>query len=440
MKNSSGIFNRTKRLFKNNAIVKHSSILFVTQTIASIIALVITSLQVKSLGMATYGIIAVVAAYATFFDGLLNFQSYNAVIKYGTDALVENNIERLRNYYTIAILQDLITAVIAFLLGHLLLNYASILLNWSQEITKYARIYLIVILFNLVGCANAGLRLNDRFEITGIISIVTNIAKLILTIIFIVFDLHFVYFLLLEIGRIFVSNFLTLFLFMITTKKKYGVFPFKKRIKFDKTFTKFNVYNNLVSTVDTPTGQFVSLIISRYLGLDAVGIYSILSKLGSIITKITLPVSQSMLPEVSLLVSSKKDGKAWNIGKKMFCYVNILGVIAIAGLLILSPLWMGFFMDLSLDNIVYFSLYAYYILFTASVIGIHAFFIAKNYVKANLFISIVCDAIYLVALFISIQFMGLFGVLISLLFQAIVVIIFKIIYYHNKKRKEQYAL
>jgi O-antigen/teichoic acid export membrane protein len=234
-----------------------------------------------------------------------------------------------------------------------------------------------------------------------------------------------------ELVRIFLYNTIVFFISNRINIKKYGKSPYSFHIKFDKEFTTYNIYNNLRTTIDMPTGQVVNLLINKYLGFEAVGIYSILTKLGSVVAKVTSPISQSMLPELSRMIATRKRDIAWKLSEKMFIYINIAGLICTGVLSLFYKIWMPFFMEANIQNNIYFALYLVYLTFTSASVGIHSFFFADNYVKENLYICLGCNAIYLVLLFMTISKYGLYSVILCLLLQAIMVIVCKFLIYNK---------
>lgn len=425
MKN--GAMSKLLRL-KNNNIVRHSVELFFTQGFASAIAMVNTSLMVKGLGMTSVGIVGSIVAYATFFDGLLNFQSYNSVIKYGSEAKVENNTDRLFAYFRMAFYQDAFTAILAALLGVACMGIVSSWLQWSNEVKELALLYLVTIPMNINGSTNGVLRLNDKFTYTGTISIITNALKTVCLVVMMNRGFTVKQYLYVEIGRILLYNITVFIVSNHVNIRKYGKSPYIGRFVFDKEFTKYNIYNNLRTTVDMPTGQVVNLLINKFLGFEAVGVYTVLTKIGSAVSKVTSPISQSMLPEISMMVATGKKKKAWQIGKKLFIYVNAIGLMVTCVLCVAYKMWMPFFMDATMENNIYFGFYVLYLAFTSASAGIHSYFIACNYVKANLYICIICNVLYILLLFLTIQQLELYAVIGSLLGQAMLVILCKLYY------------
>lgn len=415
------VISKIKEKIKGNNILRNTIILFSGQTFASIIGIVNTMLIIKAIGLEGNGIIAVVMSYANIFNGIFNFQSYNAVIKYGSEALEKKSKYKYKQVLKQAFLQDILTAILAFICGYLSIGIVAKIMKWDAQVIFFIKIYLITILLNITGVFSGILRLHDRFIVIAKLNIKVNFGRLLLIILGIIFRLPLTYYVVSEVLLTILSSFILIYNSIRVLKKEECIDFLKVKIGFDKEFTKFNFYNNIVSTIDLPVGQLVTLIINKFVGVTEVGIYSILLKLGSIISKVTEPMGQTLLPELSKLISKDEINKAKQIANKILVYTNILGGIAILALVIISPIWFELFMPLTFKNLTLFITYMIYIAFSSSLIGIHAFFVGMNLVKYNLIIVASVNIIYLILVVILGIKLGLFGVIISLIIQVVMV-------------------
>lgn len=420
------MINKIKNKVMSNNVLKNTLILFSGQSFASVIGIFNTILLIKAVGVDGNGFITLIIAYSNLFNGILNFQSYNAVIKYGTEALEEKLIYKYKQVLKQAFIQDVLTAILAFIFGFLCVEVVSQFMGWSAEIIYYVKVYLITILMNVTGTFTGILRLHDNFLVIATINVKTSIFRLILTTIGLINKFDFGYYVIIEVVLMGTSSLLLLIESYKTLRKVKCEDFLKVKIKFDKEFTKFNFYNNIVSTIDLPVGQLVTFIINKLVGVTEVGIYSILLKLSSLIYKITEPMGQALLPELSKMVAKGMVDKSKNIVKKIFIYTNILGVGAIIVLSILSPVWFRFFMPFTTKNLILFISYMMYTAFTSSVIGIHLFFISMNLVKYNLYIVVIVNIIYLILVVILGMYLGLFGIIMALMIQTLMISIAKI--------------
>ena len=84
-------------------------------------------------------------------------------------------------------------------------------------------------------------------------------------------------------------------------------------------------------------------------------------------------------------------------------------------------------------------MYILFITTTSAVAGIHLLFVCLNLVKYNVPIVIICNAIYLVLLYVlSIKF-RLFGTIIALISQSIMVALIKYIIMKKRIRGSKYV-
>lgn len=416
---------------KENTIVKNTFILFSGQMFASLIGILNSILLIRAIGIEGNGIITLIMSYSAIFNGIFNFQSYNAVIKFGAEALEENSKIKYKQVLKQAFIQDIFTAILAFSTGYICVEFISNFMGWNTEIVFYIKIYLITILINVTGVFTGILRLHDRFIVIAKLNIKVNIFRFILFGLGVISKFSITYYVIVEIILNFISAFILIINSINALRKENCADFFRVKIDFDKEFTKFNFYNNIVSTIDLPVGQLVNFVINKFLGVKELGIYSILLKLGSIVSKITETIGQALLPELSKLIARGKINESKKIVKKIFIYANLLGILVIAILTLFSPVWFKLFMPFTKENIMLFIIYMIYIIFTSSITGVHLFFISMNFVKYNLPIVVIANIIYMVLLMILVKKLGLFGVIIALILQSIIVIVLKSVVIKN---------
>lgn len=410
---------------KNNNIIKNSLIIFTGQGISSVIAFVNTFLLIKAIGVYGNGVLAAVQSYTAIFNGIFNFQSYSAVIKFGAEALEKNDENKFKQYLKQALIQDVITAIVAFIVGYLLIDIIGNFMAWDIQMKIFVRIYLITILFNITGSVTGMLRLKDEFKVIALSGVQITFVKCILLVIAGILNCSFEFYLGIEIVYNIILN-LSLFYYGYKSLKKYNISDFYKvKINFDKEFTKFNFYNNIVSTFDMPTVQFTNLIINKMLGVSALGLYSIFNKFGTIINRVTGPIGQSLLPELSKIVAKDNKKYARNIVYKIVVYTNLIGAIAVIGVIVTQGIWLKYFMPANLQNIISLVFYLAYVVLTSSFISINLFFVSLNLVKYNLPIVIGLNTLYLISVYILVISMGINGIILALLLKEVVQAVIK---------------
>lgn len=414
-----------KNKYFANRLIKNILTLITGNTIVSIIGLLNTILILRAIGIEGNGILAIVVGYVGIFNGLFNFQSYNAMIKFGSDALENKNIYKFKQYIKQAFLQDILTALLAFFIGYISVQYISIFFKWDVNTIKYIKIYLITVLFNITGSIGAFIRLNNDFKVLAKISVITSIIKTIALLIGISLKLNFIYYLWLEVFIIVITNIMSFFASIKYLKALECMDFWKVSIGFDREFTMFNLYNNIVSTIDMPVGELTPLIINKLLGVSEVGMYSVIKKIGTLASKVTDPVSQSLFPELSAMVSKKNINEAYRLVKRIFTYTASIGIIGTIITLLTGKLWINIFIPDTLSNIILVSFYILYITVTSSVSGIHLLFISLNMVRYNLPIVFSCNLLYLILLYVLALSWGLMGVIVALILQATLIALCK---------------
>ena len=419
------MFEKIKSIVMNNNIIKNTIIMFSGQTVASAIGFINTFLVLKAIGLEGNGIIAIAANYAGMFNGLFNFQSYNAMIKFGADALEKNDMPQFKKYLKQAVLQDVLTAILAFIVGYMCIDYVSDFFNWDSQMVSYIKLYLLTIPFNISGSINAVIRLKNDFVVGAKIGIQMTLIKTVLLLVGIVAKFEFKYYILLEIIMSIISSSLYIKSAIKYLKLTNCTDFLKVKIGFDKEFTMFNIYNNIVSTLDMPTGQITTLVINKLLGVSEVGVYNVIAKFGTLVTQVTGPLTQSLFPELSKIVAKDDEKGAFLIVKKIFIYTVGGGGVVALFTIISYKLWLGLFIPATFENGVLMSLYVIYITVTSAVAGIHLLFVCLNLVRYNVPIVAICNAIYLGLLYILAIKFRLFGIIMALIIQAVMVAMIK---------------
>ena len=198
----------------------------------------------------------------------------------------------------------------------------------------------------------------------------------------------------------------------------------------------FNIYSNLTSTLDLPINQVTQLIINKYLGFSANSAYSVFEKLGTIINKLGDPINQIIYPEMNLKIVDKDYDGAKNLSKKLKKLMLGIFAVCFVGTLLTYKLWFHLFIDDVDLYIIPFCLYLAFISYSNAAMGTHNLFMALGYVKYNIPILIVVNSIYLIFLFFSIQYLGLSGVLLAYLIQALGMVVIKEIILKRHDYKE----
>jgi O-antigen/teichoic acid export membrane protein len=153
---------RFDRLFRN------ATTLLTGSAGASVLSIIALALSARGLGAAQLGVLAVIQSYVTVIDRLVTFQSWQALIKYGTDALRRNDRDEFMGLLWFGAAVDAASALLGAVVG----VFGSLLVGrwfgWTGETTRWAMVYATTILFHVVGAPTATLRLFDQFRLFSI--------------------------------------------------------------------------------------------------------------------------------------------------------------------------------------------------------------------------------------------------------------------------------
>ncbi len=135
--------------------------------IAVVFVFAATVLTARNLGPADFGLVVLVHAYALFVRGMLNFQPFESVVRYGVPLHENDDRAGLRHLLWLSLKVDVACALGAVALALSAAPLAAWLLNWDRSVLHAALLYGLVLLTTANGAAKGVLRLFDRFDLLG---------------------------------------------------------------------------------------------------------------------------------------------------------------------------------------------------------------------------------------------------------------------------------
>lgn len=417
-------------------LIKNFLLIFTGQGIASVFGLISTLLIIAAIGSEKHGILIVVQAYSTLFYSFFSFKTFQALIKYLAKARKEKNIADVKMYIKWSLVLDTGSLVLMFIAGVLLRNPVIKIMEWPVEMKKYVLIYLVTQLFYIQGTTIGVLRSYEKYNYVIRGQIISNVVRCI------GYGLSFF------LSKIFISffisemianvvNYILLIYYTYKVLKQENLLDFYKvKLVNKKDFLKFNIFSNLTSTLDLPVNQITQLIINKYLGNAANSAYNVFEKLGTVINKLGDPINQIIYPEMNLKIVDNKIDEAKKLSRKLKKLMLIIFLVTAGGTVLTYKLWFHLFINDVDKYIIPFILYLAFISYVNAAMGTHNLFLALGYVKYNIPILIVVNTIYLVFLFFSVQSIGLSGVLLAYILQAIGMVIIKEIILKKNRYRE----
>lgn len=411
-------------------LFKNSFWAFFGDSVASIMNLIVTIVLIHLIGDDGYGIFVLSQSYTLVMDVLLNVQCWKGVIQYGQKALIKNDASSLCGYVKLGCIFDILTAIIGGLVSFYLSSFIGQIFNWSSEMIFVSKIFSLTIFFHFSGTPTAILRIFNKFNMVALQKVIASTLKLgILTIILlyqntITLPLATVAYCCADI----VGNLLLVIFAGVVFHKKYGLKKLFtcKLPKDSKTFIKFTIWGTLSEVVDIPVNYFDVFIISL-LGAGQVAVFKVFKQITSILSKLTTPIYQAIMPQFSELSAQGNQKRGYEIVIKIKkAILFIIGPIAVI-IGISSPIWL---------NLFYGPLYAkyWYVLllylliqtFALSFTTIHPYFVSLGKVKESAIFVFVSNIIYIIIALLTVKHYGMIALIIAYFIQASIVIFLKV--------------
>ncbi len=405
------------RWFKEDSfrlLFKNAGTLLSGNMVAWVLGLATFAITARILGSTLFGILVLITTYVTIVDKLLNFQSWQALIKYGTEALVRKSNDDFKSIVKFCTLLDVTTAILGTVVAAVAVSWVGQLLSWESETVLMAAFYSIVILFNISGTPTGVLRLFNRFRLFAVQNIISATIKFIGIVI------------LLFVGA---SLWSVLFLWMVTTIigqllllglgwRELHIQGFKgtHRAPVLGISTQhpgiwgFILSTNLSSSVRMTSRELDTMIIGGVVGVEGAGLFKIAKQIAAVPAMLSDPLYQAIYPDLSRL---------WARGdiKSFKQLILRSGLVAGGGATII---WLGvilfgsFFIQLifGVEYVAAQPVLVWYML--AMVVAIYGFplqpaMLSMGRPKTTFWVHLSSTIVYFPLLFIFIEWIGLVG-------------------------------
>ncbi len=146
--------------------------------VAAVLGLVAAVLTARALGPENYGILALVLVYELTLGKLVTFNAWEAVIKFGSEALHTDDRAGLRQLVKFGFALDIASAIVGTALAMALAGPVIRLLGWDPSVRSLLVLYSVLILFSLSGTPIGVLRLFDRFDLLSYTAILSGVVRL----------------------------------------------------------------------------------------------------------------------------------------------------------------------------------------------------------------------------------------------------------------------
>jgi len=397
---------------------------------SSIINLVITIVLIHLIGDKGYGTLVLAQSYMLVMDVILNVQCWKSVIQYGQNALVKKNKKDFYSYIKLGCTLDLSTALIGGVVSFFLAGFVGSIFNWSSELIWCSRVFSFTIFSHFSGTTTAILRLLNKFNLVAYQKVISAIIKLtaLLSIFLFQDSLSLSSAVVIYAITDIIGNLLLVVFAFYSFSREYRIkeLLLSENPTDSKSFIQFTLWGTLSDIVDVPINYFDVFILS-FLGEELVAVFKVFKQFVSILSKLTTPIYQAIMPQFSSLSAQGKKEFAYSIVLKIRnAILMVIGPVSfIIG--VTSPLWL---------KLLYGSLYSshWYILllyllgqtFILSYTTVHPYFVSLGKVKESALYVFISNVIYMILALILVRYFGMIALVLCYFVQGFVVIFLKL--------------
>ncbi len=304
---------------------------FIGKLLMSIAGLVTMALLARNLGPAQFGVIALIRTVVAIAEQYANFNTWQAVVKYGTEALAHNERDKVEHVIKLATVIDLVTAGVAALAVTGIAFVLPDAFGWNDHEATLCAVYSVTLVTRTIGASDGIFRLCDAYRAqaissslaAGVIAIAVGVAAL--------NNASFDGFVIaLIVGEVIGNVIVTVSSFWVAGACGFGGWRVRSLRNTRAVFPgigRFLVTTNAQLTVKKTTAELDMLVVGALLGKIASGLFRVVKQLGTIPGRIFMPFEQVVFTELAR-ASAAGDYDGFKRLLRRFC--GLVGVGSLA--------------------------------------------------------------------------------------------------------------
>ncbi len=159
-------------------LISNASMLLGGKAVTAIFGIGYLALAARGLSLEAFGTLILIHTYTQAVGDITKFQSWQAVLTYGTPAWNDGRIHDLRKILRFTVRLDAIGAIAGLVVALLGIPLAQYMFGWAPETAELATYYVLSIIFFDIATTTGVLRLYDRFDLTAAQSSLSAFIKL----------------------------------------------------------------------------------------------------------------------------------------------------------------------------------------------------------------------------------------------------------------------
>lgn len=323
-----GIIENVKNKFRKNfdheskKLIKNSSWVFIANALAVVLAFLRSILIARGLGATTLGTYAVVIAFVVTIQEILKLNVALGIIRFGAQYVSEKRPDKLIALLKVGISASLLSALVSVIIIASLTSLIYPHFFSVPGLEKFIILYSIINGFSFLDNIGRGvLKIFNKFKLNSIIQMIMDVFEFSM-IAFCIFKYphNLEYFFYTVIATRFINSIICNSSVIFELKNELGKYINSKvsLIKSDLTEIRhFILGSSFSNTLKIFMNQGDILILNSFGNPHMVGVYTVAKKLGYSVLTMTDPLSISIYPQLSHLVSQTKFKEAKVMIKKI---------------------------------------------------------------------------------------------------------------------------
>ncbi|WP_338240836.1 lipopolysaccharide biosynthesis protein [Aurantiacibacter hainanensis] len=381
--------------------------------VAAVMALS-TVVAARALGPEAYGVLALVLTIGRICERFIRFESWQPIIRFGTQTDIEENPEAMGRLFLLGLLLDigcaLLAAAVMLIGGFFILPYIGL----EQSDFYLLAIFAPAIALNISGVPTAALRLAGQFKLLAYFQLFSAVLRLIMAGIAWAMDAPLPIFLAIwTLAQI--INTVVFGLLAARAFKNLGIAnPLRAEVKGLLArfpgFMGFAWSTNASSALRTLTHELDTLLVGAFAGPVAAGSYHIAKRFAKVAQQVAAHVQAVIYPDMSRMWARNRQSEVRSIKAKIQLGLGGVGLAATLGVVAVGKPGIEFLFGEGFD-LVYPLLVTQLIAVTCIMIGAptRSTMLAMNRPGTVLMIAVLATVVFFATAFIAIPEVGAIG-------------------------------
>ncbi len=269
----------------------------------AISGLITMAVLARYLGPGPFGVIAVFRTVVTVVDLYANFNTWQALIKYGTEAIANKRPEDVKRMIKLAFVIDITTASLGAIVVFGLTLIIPRRFGWSAQEATLCAIYGLTLVSKVAGTTDGIFRICDAYRVQAVIAGLGAILSTAAVVIAVALDASFAGCVVALVSGEIASNIATsIASFWVANQAGYRGWIRTKLTGLRATFpgiVRFFIATNAQLTVKTTQNEIDMLVIGSMLGKESAGLFRVVKQLGTIPGRVFLPFELVLFTELA---------------------------------------------------------------------------------------------------------------------------------------------